>query len=184
MNDNEIMSLLRSSPGDAHRALLEQYGKYVYAIVYNRLRSIGSAEDIEECVSDVFASLFLSLDRESINIKAMLGTIARNKAIDYYRSLRSRNRLSAISDEDMGKLGSGDNIEESSENKELREILLASINSLGEPDSTILIQKFYCGRRSADIAEDISMTASTVRSRCARAIKKLRSMLEAKGITV
>ena len=70
-----------------------------------------------------------------------------------------------------------------SDSSEMRRILLREINSLGEPDSTILMQKFYYNKTSAEIAETVRMTASTVRSRCTRAMERLRTSLSAAGIT-
>ena len=70
-----------------------------------------------------------------------------------------------------------------SDNNELRRILLDQIEALGEPDSTILIEKFYYNKTSSEIAERVSMTASSVRSRCTRAMQRLRTSLSAVGIT-
>jgi len=185
MTNSELKSMLRRSPLEAHRALLNEYGSYVYAIVYNKLRSCGTAEDIEECVSDVFADLFLAIDKGEIsNVKAFLGTIAKRTAIDRFRSLSGRsNRTVYIDEDNMQELASDLNVESLSDKNELRRILLDQIDALGEPDSTILIQKFYYNKTSAEIAEKVSMTASSVRSRCTRAMQRLRNSLSAVGIT-
>ena len=185
MTNRELKSMLRRSPCEAHKALLKDYGSYVYAIVYNKLRSCGSSEDIEECVSDVFADLFIALDNDEIsNIKAFLGTIAKRTAIDRFRSLSGRsNRTVYIDEDNMQELASDFNVEHLSDKNELRRILLDQIEALGEPDSTILIQKFYYNKTSAEIAETVSMNASSVRSRCTRAMQRLRTSLSAVGIT-
>ena len=185
MTNSQLKTLLRRSPLEAHRALLAEYGSYVYAIVYNKLRSCGTAEDIEECVSAVFADLFLAIDKGEItNVKAFLGTIAKRTAIDRFRSLAGRAKRTAVMDEDdMLGLASDFNVEQMSDNNELRRILLDQIEALGEPDSTILIEKFYYNKTSSEIAERVSMTASSVRSRCTRAMQRLRTSLSAVGIT-
>ena len=59
MTDNEYRALFEKSPAAAQNALFEEYINYVYSIVFNKLRSCGSAEDIEECVSDVFSAVSL-----------------------------------------------------------------------------------------------------------------------------
>ena len=63
-------------------------------------------------------------------------------------------------------------------------VLLSRINELGEPDSVIILQKFYYDRSSAEIAEILSMKASAVRMRAARALKKLKMVLAADGIEI
>ena len=184
MTNREMKSGLKRSPREVHKALLQEYGSYVYAIVYNKLRSCGSAEDIEECVSDAFADLFIALDRNEIsNVKAFLGTIAKRTAIDRFRSLSGKANKTVYVDEDnMQELASDFNIENLSDKNELRRILLDQIEALGEPDSTILIQKFYYNRNSKEIAESVSMTATAVRQRCSRAMDKLRTKLAEVGI--
>lgn len=173
-----------TSPGELHRQLMDKYGRYVYTIVYNKLRSCGTKEDIEECVSDIISDLFIAADNESVEaIGRLAGTIAKRTAIDYYRRLSARNsRNSDIGDEELCGISSGISVEEISEKNELRRILLGLIESLGEPDSTILIQKYYYDRRSADIAETVSMSAAAVRLRSSRALKKLKTLLAEKGI--
>lgn len=185
MTNSELKSLLKRSPHEAHSALLSDYGSYVYAIVYNKLRSCGTAEDVEECVSDVFADLFLAIDKGEINnIKAFLGTVAKRIAIDRFRSLSGRTSKTVYVDEDnMQELASDFNVEQMSDQSELRRILLDQIEALGEPDSTILIQKFYYNKTSAEIAETVAMNASSVRSRCTRAMQRLKTTLSAVGIT-
>ena len=71
-----------------------------------------------------------------------------------------------------------------SDKNETRDILMNKINELGEPDSTIILQKYYYDRSSGEIAEMLSMKASAVRMRAARALEKLRKSLAAAGITL
>ncbi len=51
MIGNEYCALHGRSPDEAYDALFECYCDYVYAIVFNKLRSVDSREGIEECVS-------------------------------------------------------------------------------------------------------------------------------------
>ena len=172
MTSRELTALMEKSPVSCHKALVKEYGRYVYAIAYNKLRGCGTNEDIEECVSDVFAALFMQCeyDLSSENdLKYLIGTIAKRKAIDYFRSLTARGVLDFSVDERV-------------DSAELRRVLLDKIDELGEPDSTILIQKFYYKRNSKEIAESVSMTASAVRQRCARAMDKLRTKLVEVGM--
>ena len=166
---------------------MQEYGRYVYAIVFNKLRNCGTEEDIEECVSDIFADLFIKFEYDenySGNIKAYIGTVAKNTAIDYFRRLSVKNSRTVYADEDdMQELVSDFSVDNTIDDNELRRVLLNSIDALGEPDSTILIQKFYYNRNSTEIAKAISMTPAAVRTRCTRAMTKLRTMLTEVGIT-
>ena len=55
---------MRCSREAGQRAIFDQYGNYVYTIVYSKLHAYGTHEDIEECVSDVFAKIFMSFDAD------------------------------------------------------------------------------------------------------------------------
>jgi RNA polymerase sigma-70 factor (ECF subfamily) len=188
MTGIELSELLSRSPEECHRVLMQEYGKYVYSIVYNKLRSYGTQEDIEECFCDVFADIFIKFeyDEKYVNdIKSYIGTVAKRTAIDRYRKLSAEREHTSYTDEDeMTELVSDFSVDEQVDSSELRRILLKSIKELGEPDSTILIQKFYYNRKSSEIAKTVSMTASSVRSRCTRAIDKLRGKLAEAGITM
>lgn len=185
MTDTEIISLLNTDPHEGHRSIIKEYGRYVYTIVYNKLRSCGTEEDVEECISDIFADVFIALDKNNTDkLKPLISTIAKRTAIDHYRSLSVKTgRTTSIDNESMGELASDFNVEHISDTNELRRILLEKIELLGEPDSTILIQKFYYNRKSAEIAEAVSMNASSVRARSTRALQKLKQLLTDAVIT-
>jgi len=188
MTSKELSDMMQRSPAECHRALVREYGRYVYAIVYNKLRSCGTNEDIEECVSDVFADIFIKFEFDASSgndIKYLISTIAKRTAIDRFRSLCSRaNHVTDTSEDDMKELVSDFDLDERIDRSELRRVLLNKIDELGEPDSTILIQKFYYNRSSKEIARNVSMTAVAVRARCSRALDKLRAKLIDTGITI
>lgn len=75
-------------------------------------------------------------------------------------------------------------IEADHDKEETRTVLISKINELGEPDSTIILQKYYYDRSSNEIAKLLSMKASAVRMRASRALEKLKKSLAAAGITL
>ena len=58
MTDSELRELMRVSAEKGRRALFDEYCAYVYAIAAMKLKNCASREDIEECVSDVFAEIY------------------------------------------------------------------------------------------------------------------------------
>ena len=179
MTDTDIMELIRKSPPEGHRALFDEYYSYVYAISLNILRNYGSAEDIEECVIDIFASVINKLDESSPGtIKPFIGTVAKHSAISLRRSLAAKaGKTVSIEEEELVQLSSGERIDKNAEKSAMTELLLERVKELGEPDSTIIIQKFFYELNSAEIGRMVSMKPTTVRMRCSRAVKKLRSLL-------
>ncbi len=188
MTGTDYCSLYKKSPDKAYRALFDEYCGYVHTVVFNKLRNCGTKEDIEECVSDVFAEIFFSYDTAAPfagELTGLISTIAKRKAINMYHRLAFKSERTVYSDDDdFGEIASDADMEADSDNKEIREILMNAVNELGEPDSTIVIQKFYFDRSSSEIAEMLSMKASAVRMRCGRAMKKLREKLAKLGISM
>lgn len=186
MTKDEFRKNADRSSEQAQRALFDEYFSYVYTIVYGRLRSCAQPEDIEECVGDVFADVYVYYNENKApigNMSAFIGTVARRKAIDFYKNL-TKNNLTTVSvdGEETAELKAPDNTVETVEKKELRSILLKCIELLGTPDSTIIMQKYFFMRSSKEIAELVSMTPEAVRVRSSRALEKLRKQLSSMGI--
>lgn len=177
MTDHELQKLVSESQEDGFRALFQQYQSYVYSIVWNQLRFVGTAQDAEECVSDVFMQVFLHFEQiRDGSLQAYIGTVARHTAINYARKLRS---VSGHLDdyEKLSDIPSDENIEQEVEASIEHKILYEKIQALGEPDATILVLRFFYRRKSKDIARQVHMTPTAVRVRLNRALKKLRKLL-------
>ncbi len=140
--------------------------------------------DTEECVIDVFTEIMQNFDTiQHGSLKAYIATVAHNKAINASRSLSAKSkRTISMDDDNFGELPSNQDIQENFEQSELSRKLLECINELGEPDSTIIIQKYFFDRNSIEIARILKMNPITVRSRTARAIRKLKPILLKMGI--
>ena len=179
MNDIELRRMLKSAPERGQRAFYDKYFNYVYTIVYARLRSYAEPEDIDECVGDVFAHCFFYFDKqEKINgdLKAFVAAVARNKAVDTYRRV-ARHKERNVAMDDNEEFISDENIAETAETSEMRQLLYDKVGELGEPDSTIIIQKYFYGRSSKEIAKIVELSSDNVRARCSRAVKRLRELL-------
>lgn len=179
MTDTEIISLIGKSPSDGHRALFDEFYSYVYAISVNVLRGYGSREDVEECVIDSFAAVINGLDStKAVSLKAFIGTVAKNKAISMRRAFSSKyGKNVSIDSDELGELASDERVDRNAEDSAISELILHRIKELGEPDSAIIIQKFFYERSADEIGRIVGMKPAAVRMRCSRAVKKLRSLL-------
>ena len=186
MTDSEILRIMEEAPPQGQRALFYKYYGYVCSIVNRILSGFGSREDSEECVIDVFASVMMKLRTDKItSLSAYVGAAARNSAISMRRKLAARAGLSiSADDENTNEIASEENIEEAAEKRESSEVLLQCISELGTPDSVIIIQKYYYGKSSKEISGMTGISASLVRVRCGRAMKRLKKLLEENGITL
>ena len=188
MTDSEYRSLAEKSPLKAQRALFDEYYRYVYAIVFGRLRNNASREDIEECVSDAFSEIYRCCGNSSGHdgeLRGIVGTIADRTAIKAYHRLSSRIRPdSSIEDGSADNIAAPDDVESETDRSLMRQKLLDCIAELGEPDSSIILLRYYYGRSSGETAAELGLTPAAVRKRCSRAAEKLRKRLSDEGITI
>lgn len=185
MTEGELRELIGRSQEDGFRAMFMQFQSYVYAIVWSRIKNVGTKEDAEECVSDVFTEVFLHYEEiASGSLKAYIGTVSKRTAVDMFRKRTSKMSARTASEEELQELVSEDNVAEEIEQKNTAQKLLQLIRSLGEPDATIVIQKYYYDRKSEEIAVAVGMQPTAVRVRLSRALKRLRKLLADAELTM
>lgn len=181
MSDQELISLIKSSSDLGYRALVKEYGNYVYTIVMNRVRNIASHTDIEECVSDVFIDALKDIEKlesSKVSVKSAVATIATRQAIDLFRklSLRYSRNISYDSEEiSLSDISSSPEIR--TEEKLESTDIWKKVAELGEPDSTILVLQYFYKIPARKIANRLSMTTAAVNKRSLRARNKLKDIL-------
>lgn len=177
MTDSELRALIRANPAQGHRALYDTYANYAYAIIARYLADCGSREDIEDCLVETFTEVMLHIGTiTGDSIKAYIGASARNRALNYCTSLR-RQRLHTVPMEDTAE-PSVQHVQEQAEARAMQAQLLQEIKALGEPDATIVIQKYYYGMKMHEIAGMVGLKPNTAQARCGRALKLLRKRLK------
>lgn len=88
MQEKNIMDAIKAGDEEAMQKIICRYSRLLWSIVGAVLSQVGTTEDMEECVADVFIDLWehpQKYDESRGNLKAWLSVIARNKAIDRYR---------------------------------------------------------------------------------------------------
>lgn len=181
MDDRELLKILETDPERGIRQMMQQYAALAYSIIAGRSGSAASAEDVEECVSDVFYEVYRQrgrFDPEKGTVRAFVSVVARRRAINLFRrTVREAGRRADIPLPE----GEEDNFEETLIGAEERRSLIETVRSLGEPDSQIIFRRYYFGQKSKEIAADLGMTPGAVDTRLSRALVKLRTMLGGKG---
>lgn len=177
MEDSQFLQLLRQDPNAAMEALIDQYASLVYAVVQGKLSGTACLSgDIEDCVADVFSEFYMEQDRfdpQKASIKTYLCVIARHNAADLLRKRKLRQRDVSLDDENTPQPVFDCNMEQNL----LRRHVFEEIDRLGEPDRTILLDKFYFGHSSKFIAAKLSISVSNVDTRTSRALQKLRDLI-------
>jgi RNA polymerase sigma-70 factor (ECF subfamily) len=168
-----VTELLRSDPERALNQMLSAYSGLVYhaaAAVLGR----SSHEEIEECVSDAFLVIYKSrerLDFSQGSVKAYLCATARNLAIDRLKKRANANEVPL----DEQAYASEETEKEALHNLET-EALINAVLSLGEPDSKIILYRYYFALPSKQIAKLLDIQQNTVDQRLRRALAKLNRL--------
>ncbi|MBR1750089.1 MAG: sigma-70 family RNA polymerase sigma factor [Ruminococcus sp.] len=171
MNDDELLTLLRSDPEKGLDAVVRLYSAYVYKIAFTRLRDVCSKEDIEEAVSDIFYKFFIAARDRSFEldkVRGLLSVIAGRHCIDVFRK-NCKTPHTLCYDELDDIIAERDDL--------TADELTDAVKSLGEPDSTIIIRKYYFGQKNREIARELKMSEGTVGSKLSRGLRKLRAIL-------
>ena len=181
VTDVDLLEELNTDPNRAMEYVIEQYTGLVYCIINSKVSSVGTAEDVKECVSDVFMEFYRQAKRigpANCSIKGYLAVIAKHKGIDLYRRLMGTASRSVNIDETEEQFADNKlNPEQEIILKEQRSFLLKAIESLGEPDREIFIRKYFLGQRTKEIAEALYLRDNTVDKKVSRGLKKLRLLL-------
>lgn len=176
MTDSELRALSKASPAQGHRALYEKYANYVYAVISRYLADCGSREDIEDCFVETFTEAVRHIDDISgDSLKAYIGAAARNRALSF-RSRVKGHRKNTVPFDEVPEPAT-QYVHEQVEQEELERKLMQEVNALGEPEATILIQKYFYGRKMTEIGKIVGLSANAAQVRCSRALKQLRKKL-------
>ena len=165
--------LLRRDPERALDQMLRAYSGLVYhaaAAVLGR----SSHEEIEECVSDAFLIIYKSRDRLDFSqgsVKAYLCATARNLAINRLKKHASAKEISL----DDQTLALQETETEAIRNLETEE-LIGAVLSLGEPDSKIILYRYFFDLSSKEIAQLLGIKQNTIDQRLRRALGKLNRL--------
>lgn len=180
MNDKELLELFDSSPKKAYAQIIEQYGNYVYVVAANKLSRYAVAEDIEDCVSDIFAEIFQNMKNFSTakgSLKGYISAIAKSSAIDAYRRLSYRHNATQNIDDETVVLIENEDVEETVMNNIGRQKIFDAVMNLDEPSRSIIIHQYFYNHTIREIAEIMSMSVGAVQQRSLRARKRIGKMI-------
>ena len=180
MSDNELIQKILNQEQDAFVHMIDTYSKLLWVIVGGILGKVGTTQDIEECISDVYVQVWKnpeSFNQQKGSLKTFLAIIARSKALDTYRKL-SKSKIVEL---DEAIKSTDDDLLDYIVDKEMCQELYTAIESLTEPNKEIVIRRFFFEERPASIAKSTSLPIKEVENRLYQSKLKLREKLGGKG---
>jgi len=156
--------------------VISKYSKLLWKVVSAVLTKVGTVQDIEECVADVFIQFWLNPEKynaKRAKLSSYLSMLARSRAIDRYRKIVAKKE-SILEENIIYKK----EILEEIVSKEQKEKLMRCIQKLSDVDKEIIMRRFFYNQKPKEIAVALGVTGKQVENRLYLTKQKLRKMME------
>ena len=177
MQDKKIVDAIKAGDEQVMQKVICRYSRLLWSIVGAVLSQVGTTEDMEECVADVFIDLWehpQKYDESRGSLKAWLSVIARNKAIDRYRQ---KTKIQTIPFEEpmlVEKMG----IEKETDKSEGLQRALAELT---EEEREILLRRYVYQQKPKEMAVALGLSVKQIENRLYRIKAKMRKQMEQEG---
>lgn len=175
MTEHELIALYFARSEQAIELTRSAYGPYCRAIA---LRILGSEEDAEECLSDVWLRVWNAVPPERpVCFKGWLGTVTRNQALTRRRAkVHQPQTVDEAALELALDLSGGP--EADLEARELGRAISAFLAEQPEINRGVFIRRYWYGDTVEETARRAGWSSGQVKSTLHRMRRKLRDYLE------
>ena len=176
MNDMTAISGIKNHDERIINEVIVRYSKLLWPIVSAVLKNVGTEQDVEECVADVFIDLWVNPDKYDAargTLKSWLCMVARCKAIDRYRALSRHSTVPLEGAMMAGRMGMQDALLQ----EETKRELAAAVNALADIEKDILIRRYYYEQKPREIAKALDLPVKQVENHLYRSKQKLRKAI-------
>ncbi len=187
MDDEQIIGLYFDRHENAIKETDIKFGRYCYTIAYNILYS---CEDSEECKSDTYLKAWNTIPpKKPDNLRAFLGRIARNIALNMYEKMHRKKRDVNNTAEILDELSecipdNNSRVEEESDYAELCSSINAFVCTLSEDNRKIFVRRYWYAEPMDKIASACGFSVGKVKTSLMRTRDKLKKYLKSEGIIV
>jgi len=175
LTDKEISKKILKGDMSVFDYLMDSYNKLLWLVIGNILEAVGTAEDIEDCISEVYLKLMENprgYDYKRGTIKSFLVKTGKNCAIDRYRQLAKSNviELDAAAFAESGD----EDVLASVISTESKTALLEAISLLKEPGKEILIRRYFFEEKPKEIAQKMQLSVKEVENKLYQSKLKIK----------
>ena len=176
LGDEDLIERLRARDPGAMAELYDRYGRIVYSLTFRVVRDHGVAEDL---VQETFIRIWNrvhSLDKNKGSLGPWLMTVARNRAIDYFRSSIGRERKSVeLTETDHPALYNEIESDLLASDKTRR--VRAAMEKLSPNHRQVMELAYFEGLSQTEMAEKLGQPLGTIKTWVRTALQSLREEL-------
>ncbi|MGN1341108.1 MAG: RNA polymerase sigma factor [Oscillospiraceae bacterium] len=186
MEDEKIIELYFARSEAAITETSAKYGAFFRRISRNILNS---EQDAEECVNDTYLKAWNSIPpKRPDKLPAYLGRIVRNLSLNRWNKLNAAKRgageVTLALDELEECIPAADTVQLEADRAEISGALNRFLRELSEEKRTVFLRRYWYLVPVKDIAEQLGMSESKVKSMLLRTRNQLREFLEKEDITI
>jgi len=176
-DDADLIRRLQARDANAMAELYDRYGKLTYSLIYRVVRNEGVAEDL---VQEAFLRVWnrmAAFDAEKGALGPWILTVARNRAIDYLRSLDGRLTAGSV---ELDKLEQPKTFERASDRAleiDRARALAGAFKKLTDHQRQVIEMAYYEGLSQTEMAARMKQPLGTIKTWVRSALQALREEL-------
>jgi RNA polymerase sigma-70 factor (ECF subfamily) len=178
-NDEDLARRLRDRESRAMTELYDRFGRLAYSLILNIVRDSAIAEDL---VQETFLRAWTRIrafDAARGALGPWLLAIARNRAIDYVRSLQSRMERTSIEFDPADHPWLFNDMERDILNDQHAKLLKKALANLSENQRKVIELAYYEGLSQTEMAEKLGEPLGTIKTWTRTALRELRARMAA-----
>jgi RNA polymerase sigma-70 factor (ECF subfamily) len=179
IDDGSLIQQIAQRKSAALSELYDRYARIMYAVAFKML---GSVEESEEVVLDVFNQVWNTAASYAANrgrVDGWLFMMTRSRTLDRLRAKQRQAKVTTASVEAVQtQTNRGTPLpEENLMVQERRERVLAALAKIPEEQRLVLEMAYYGGQSQSEIAAQTGLSLGTVKTRIRLGLNKLRGIL-------
>jgi RNA polymerase sigma-70 factor, ECF subfamily len=171
-DEAELVRQARGGSPDAVETLVRRHWDGAYRAAFLIVQDAGAAEDIAQ---EAMLAAVRAIDRFDRRrpFRPWLHRIVVNRSLDWLRAHRRRSEVGA---EVADRAAAG--VQPTEHACELSDELMAALAALDPEQRALIVLRHLLGYRASELARMLDMPPATVRTQVARALARLRALLE------
>lgn len=179
LDETQLLIRIAQQEQAALSQLYDRYARVLYAFAF---KILGSAEEAEEVVLDVFARVWKtaeSYDAKKGRVDTWLFTIARSRALDRLRAKKRQVQVTEAS-QHQAKTEPASTLQplEDVLIQERRQQMMTALAQLPPEQRQVIELAYYQGLTRAEIAAQTGHSVGTIKTRIRLGLNKLRQFLD------